>query len=184
MQRHSSSGGLCGFEMQAWGQDLRMTDAERNHPAVVAANATNAANMVISWDNDLISYPKEERHGEEKGNCVGVMAHQLRCSPQDAVAEVVAVRDRVMALFLALREKLSRTGSDDVRQFVALLAYIIRGHLDWAAAIPRYREITDHKEPPTLDLPQVRMEWSHAPSDPGMDPVDIGPIKRWWDQLN
>ncbi|MEU2718290.1 hypothetical protein [Streptomyces sp. NPDC007205] len=181
MQRHSSSGGLYAFEVQAWGQDLRMTDAERNHPTVVAA--ANAANMVISWDNDLISYPKEERHGEEKGNSVGVMAHQLCCSPQDAVAEVTAVRDRVMSLFLALHEKLTHTGSDDVRQFVDLLAHIIRGHLDWAVAIPRYREITDHKEPPTLDLPQMRMEWSHAPSDPCMEPVDIGPIKWWWDQL-
>ncbi|GCB51387.1 pentalenene synthase [Streptomyces sp. NL15-2K] len=181
MQRHSASGGLPGFELAAFAQDLRLSDTERNDPALVTA--ISAANLVISWDNDLISYPKEAFHGEGKGNMVGVIAHHLNCSPQDAVAEVTAIRDRVMSLFLGLHDKLSRSRNSQVRQFGDLLSHFIRGHLDWSAAIPRYREITDHKTPPPPDLPPITMEWTDTPSDTRMTPVDIAPIAGWWDQL-
>lgn len=181
MQRHSASGGLPGLELAAFAQDLRLSDIERNDPVLVTA--ISAANMVISWDNDLISYPKEAFHGEEKGNMVGVIAHHRNCSPQDAVAEVAAIRDRVMSLFLALHDKLTRSRSSQVRQYADLLRHFIRGHLDWSAAIPRYREITDHRTPPSLNLPPVAMEWTDAPSDTRMTPVDIAPVAWWWDQL-
>ncbi|MFE7120194.1 hypothetical protein ACFU99_32705 [Streptomyces sp. NPDC057654] len=181
LQRLASVGSYPAYSLASYANDCHISDTELHEPAVQAA--TNAGAFVTAWDNDLISYPKEEFHDEANTNIVTVMAGKLGCSPQDAVSEVVAIRDRVMSLFLALRDQITPTASHDLIRHLDCIGQFTRANLDWSASVPRYSVINDHKTPPPATAPEVPLEWTARPSDTSMQPVDIPPIAWWWDTV-
>jgi Terpene synthase family 2, C-terminal metal binding/Mycolic acid cyclopropane synthetase len=63
------------------------------------------ASLINGWDNDILSYRKETiRDHDSTQNIVTVVARQYHCSTDDALAEGVAMRNRVMVVFLCLAE--------------------------------------------------------------------------------
>lgn len=174
------SGGLGPtFALNDISAGLQLSAREYHSPLMQAA--LQSAASVIGWDNDLISYPKEVHQGDAETNGVTVMADHLGCPIQDAVVEAVALRDRTMALFLALAERIDRTGSPDAVRCVRHLRLSVRAILEWSSAVPRYRVFDQSRFPEALE--PVPMEWSTAPSDLSMNAPDLGPITWWWDQL-
>jgi hypothetical protein len=143
--------------------------------------ALNAFLFVVGWQNDLLSYPKEKFQGEAATNAVAVIGKHLGCRESDAVIEAVSMRDRVMLLFLALCEQIKRTASDDMGRHLDSLVSLVRGHLEWACSIARYRTI-DRSVPPELMEPLL-LEFSDVPLVSTMEPLEIGPIQWWWSQL-
>lgn len=179
VQRNWAVGLEPTFALNDISDGVHLSAQETHAPLMQAAR--QAASSVVGWDNDLISYPKEVYQGDTATNGVTVMANHLGCPLQDAVAEVVALRDRTMALFLALADQLDRTGSPAVLRCTRHMRLSVRSILEWSSAIPRYRMFDQTQYPEPVE--QVPMEWTTTPSDPSMSAPDLGPIAWWWDQL-
>lgn len=130
---------------------------------------------IVGWDNDLLTYWKECTRGGAAHNLVTVLAQQRGCSPAEAIDEAVAMRDRVLRLFLHLRERVGADADPRLRDYLAGLSSWIRGHLDWGMATARYRNPED-----PADLPQ---DFAHDFRDALLEPLPIPSIAWWWRQL-
>lgn len=143
--------------------------AEMDSPAVRAL--TEMAVLVAAWDNDLHSYDKEIRESHTDQNLVNVLAHHRRLRPDHAVDEAFRLRDRVMSRFLALREAVAaRPVSGALRIYLDCLGHAIRGNIDWAFGVPRYRGL-------------VHPGWADEPADADPAPLPLPTIAWWWDDL-
>lgn len=132
---------------------------------------------LVSWDNDLYSRNKELLRADDDLNLVDVLCHELGCGPEQALEHAVAMRDRVMVLFLRLREQVLCEGGAELRRYVHDLGQFVRGHLDWASRCPRYSV-------PAAPGPAQKPVnwWKHRPADASGAPLPLPAISWWWDQ--
>jgi hypothetical protein len=143
---------------------------------------TEIASMIGALDNDRISRFKEV-HGEaEEQNLLHAFMRERGCSAEDALAEIVALRDRMMVLFLRLREEALGGASPALRRYLADLGHMIRGHIDWSFTCARYRTLfaADGAAKGTVDL---AVGWSSAPADDRLEAPPWPSIAWWWSQL-
>ncbi|MGW7416608.1 terpene synthase family protein [Streptomyces sp. NPDC054863] len=152
-------------------------DEDMEDPRVRAL--TEITWTLVSWDNDLYSRNKELLRADDDLNLVDVLCHELGCGPAQALEQAVEMRDRVMVLFLRLRDQVLCEGGAEVRRYVHDLGQFVRGHLDWAARCPRY----------TVPLPAGVVAkpvswWKHRPADDSGEPLPLPTISWWWDQLD
>ena len=126
----------------------------------------------MGWDNDLLTYHKETRRGGADHNLVTVLARSEHLPTAEAVAKAAAIRDRVLCLFLRLRDQVTADASTELRRYLTGLQAWIRGHLDWGMATVRYRN--------PADLPQ---SLARTPQDAAPDPLPFPSITWWWEQL-
>ena len=101
--------------------------------------------IMIGWDNDLTSYEKEAHRAAVRGypeiqNLVSVVASNLQCSVDEAVAVSGAMRDRTMAQFIQLRDELIMRGSPTLTRYANGLGQWIRGYIDYSGLSPRYTD--------------------------------------------
>jgi hypothetical protein len=130
---------------------------------------------LVGWDNDLLTYHKEIRRGGADHNLITVLARSQHLPVPDAVATAAAMRDRVLSLFLRLRDQVTADASTELQRYLTGLQAWIRGHLDWGMATARYRNPADPADLPyTLAL---------TPRDHTPDPLPYPSITWWWDQL-
>ncbi|MET9514590.1 terpene synthase family protein [Streptomyces sp. NPDC002994] len=132
---------------------------------------------LVSWDNDLYSRNKELLRADDDLNLIDVLCQELGCEPHHALQEAVAMRDRVMVLFLRLRDQVLRDAGGGLRRYVQGLGQFIRGHLDWASACPRYRVPSEPEGKPDEGW------WKQRPADDSFEPLPLPTISWWWDQL-
>jgi hypothetical protein len=144
--------------------------AELEEPAVRAL--IEMMSMVVAIDNDILSYEKERVRGGESQNILTVLAHARGCSLADALAEAVAIRDRVLSRFLLVREDVA-DAAPRLRHYLAALSWLIRGNLDWMHTSRRYFV------PAAKSTRSVLV--ADAPSDGGLGPPPIPAVARWWD---
>jgi len=131
---------------------------------------------IVSWDNDLLTYWKEYTRGGAAQNLVTVIVNERRCSPAAAVDAAVRMRDRVLVLFLRLRDQVGAQSNDPrVHRYLAGLSSWIRGHLDWGMATARYINPED-----PADLPQ---DFADNLQDALLEPLAISSVAWWWTQL-
>jgi hypothetical protein len=112
-------------------------------PSGVRRNATIRAlslmaNNVISWFNDLISYPKEIARGDVH-NLVYIVHRERNISIEDAAAYVVGKHNAEIEAFQRASAALPSGGDAGVQQYVAGLQAWIRANVDWSIATARYR---------------------------------------------
>ena len=175
LQRLGSAGGaptLALLEI-AYGQPVPAH--EMDSPVVRALTELSWA--VASLDNDLHSYRREVREGYTGQNVITVVAREDGCSVEQAHTRAVALRDRMMQRFLALREEVLARASPALGSYLAGLGHGIRGNIDWALSVPRYTG-AEHgtagegrfaAESGVTSTPSVR-----EPGPPGLPSVD------WW----
>ncbi|MFI6638191.1 terpene synthase family protein [Streptomyces sp. NPDC050504] len=132
---------------------------------------------LVSWDNDLYSRNKELLRADDNLNLIDVLSEELSCDPHDALERAVEMRDRVMVLFLRLRDQVLRYASDELRRYIKGLGQFIRGHLDWASRCPRYSL-------PASPITAPDQWWKQRPADDSREPLPIPTIAWWWDQLD
>lgn len=147
--------------------------AQLEHPAIWALNEMVCT--IVGWDNDLLTYHKEVLRGGSDHNLVTVLQHAYGYPADEAVSQAVAMRDRVLCLFLRLRDHVADGADLNLRRYLAGLSSWVRGHLDWGMATTRYR----NPENPA-DLPG---EFADAPPDDGGEPLPIPSVAWWWGQL-
>nr|MDT0522035.1 hypothetical protein [Streptomyces sp. DSM 41633] len=158
-------------------------------PALTAL--TDAAGFVVSADNDLFSYDKDDHLEPREVNLVNVLARQENCSPAEAVPLAVALRDRVMVLFTRLRAQLENgpDGPDgpagangELRRHLAALGHYVAGSIAWQSRAPRYASPRNRHELPLAEA-RFAVRFADAPSFAGTEPPDVPALASWWRQV-
>jgi hypothetical protein len=151
------------------------------HPAVRAL--TEMTCLIGGIDNDLQSWSKEQRLQQSGQNVIAVLAHHYGNSAEAALGAAVALRNRIMQLFLTLSRQVAEGASEDLQRYIADLGHVIRGNLDWGRKVPRYTAQPEHDADPIRA--QDREQSLSAASEPAdaADLADIPSIAWWWNQL-
>lgn len=89
------------------------------------------------------------------------------------------MRDRVMVLFLRLRDQVLPRASHELETYLIDLGQFVRGHLDWTLSCERYTNLSDDSQAITR-LPTT---WKQRPADDSLQPVRVPSIAWWWEQL-
>ncbi|NUU21199.1 MAG: terpene synthase [Streptomycetaceae bacterium] len=155
----------------AYGYELQQND--RDATAVRALG--EMAYFVIAWDNDIFSFHKENRSDKYVINIVQVLEHEYCLTSAEALALAIAQRDRVLCLFVRVREQLLRTAAPELSRYLASLGTYIRAAQDWSLSSRRYTTPDD-----PADLP---IDFTDTPTDDSSDPLPIPPISWWWGLL-
>ncbi|MET7765197.1 terpene synthase family protein [Streptomyces sp. NPDC005393] len=159
----------------AEGYELPTADLEK--PAVRAL--TEMSWLLVALDNDLYSYHRESLLQGNGLNAVDVIAHEERCTAGQAVTQVVAMRDRVMCLFLRLHDQVAKEAGWELNQYVAGLGRWVRAHLDWGLASPRYLRPLGAQSPPET-WARLPREYAEEPADADPAPLPLPAIAWWW----
>ncbi|MEV7443831.1 hypothetical protein AB0O22_22310 [Streptomyces sp. NPDC091204] len=152
-------------------------------PALTAL--TDAAGFVVSADNDLFSYDKDDHLEPREVNLVNVLAHQENCSPAEAVPLAVALRDRVMVLFTRLRAQLEDDADaadgthGELRRHLAALGHYVAGSIAWQSSAPRYASPRNRHELPLAEA-RFTLRYADAPSVDGTEPPGLPALASWW----
>ncbi|MBT2480060.1 hypothetical protein J7E94_17875 [Streptomyces sp. ISL-94] len=143
---------------------------------------TDAAGFIVSADNDLFSYDKDDHLEPREVNLINVLAHHENCSPAEAVPLAVALRDRVMVLFTRLRAQVEDGADEELRRHLAALCHYVAGSIAWQTRAPRYASPRNRYE---LPLAEARFEvrFADAPSVAGIEPPEIPALASWWQRV-
>ncbi|MFD4988200.1 hypothetical protein [Streptomyces sp. NPDC058374] len=171
-----SSGGEPTFAMVELALGVEVPAAEMHRPAVRAL--TEMAIMVAALDNDRHSLHREIGEGQDI-NVYNVLAHDSDLSAQEAVTAATGLRDRVLTRFLVLHEQVSARASLELRTYLLGLCDGIRGNVEWALRVPRYRAPDAGPTGAERALPVC----VDAPSDSTRGPVPAPSVAWWWDDL-
>jgi hypothetical protein len=126
---------------------------------------------MVGYDNDIMSHWKETLRSGDGINLIDVLAHKRRRPPGQVLAEALALRDRVLARYLHLRDQTLPNLTEPTRRYIADLDAWIRGNLDWGMNSHRYR----HPMHPA-DLPATPI----AAAPTSTDTTPISGITHWW----
>jgi Terpene synthase family 2, C-terminal metal binding len=166
---------IAGIEMA---EGTALGTAEMENPKVRAVTA--AAGVVVTFDNDLFSYSREVVRGTPESNIVGVLRHSRRLTVQAAVADAVQLRDRIMCLYLTLRDQIRPRASSDLGAYLDQLDHYIRGNVDWSLTAPRYQTKSGRSQ---LRAP-AQPPYADGPSDGSLAAPPIPAIAWWWENLD
>jgi hypothetical protein len=143
---------------------------------------TEAAGFIVSADNDLFSYDKDDDQEPWEQNLVNVLAHERRCSPAEAVPAAVTLRDQVMGFFVRLRAQLAREADDRLSRYLESLGHYVAGSIEWQSRAPRYASPRNRNE---LPVPGAHFDvmWREAPAGPDSSTPPLPVFAWWWEQL-
>lgn len=175
-------GGPPTQSMYEFVNGLEVPGAEMDSPAVRAI--TEAFWLIAASDNDRVSRYKEILGQDDRYNLIDVVQRNLGCSFEEAVREAIALRDRMMTLFLGLRDQLMPQASAPLQSYLEALGHGIRSNIDWSLRVPRYTELKGEGDE---SASTIRIEfsgrYSDEPSEGSLDPRSFPAIAWWWDQL-
>ncbi|MEU8133495.1 selina-4(15),7(11)-diene synthase [Streptodolium elevatio] len=155
----------------AYGYELAQNDRDAHTVRALA----EMAYFVISWDNDIFSFHKESRADRFVLNVIKVLEHEYGITPQQAMSVAISQRDRVLWLFLRLRERLLTSAGPELRTYLLSLGTFIRATQDWSISSRRYTTPDDPANLPT--------NFADTPTDTSNEPLPISPIAWWWGLL-
>ena len=139
--------------------------------------------LIAALDNDRVSRHKEILGQHDTYNLIDVIARcENRCE-QDASQQMIAYRDRLMCLFLRLRDQLSKTASPPLRAYLNSLGHGIRSNIDWSLTVPRYSTL--YASDGITRAAQITLASScvDQPTAESLDPLPWPSIAWWWTQL-
>lgn len=181
MRLHDCGGAPCTTMMDIVG-GIEVPSDELERPAVRAL--TEAAWLIAALDNERVSHAKEIRsEGPAVQSLVSVLTHEHECSPGQALGEAVAMRDRMMGLFLRLHSQVASRAGAALRRYVADLGHLIPGNLEWSFKTARYTTVYGAGAVPIGSVTIAR-GWTHEPADDSLAPLPQPSIAWWWDQLD
>ena len=170
-----ASGGEPTFAMVELANGPEVPSGELHHPAVRAL--TEMAITVAALDNDRHSMRKELLRDNADQNIFSVLMHHQDLSRQEAVEASIALRDRVLARFLVVHDRVRPKAGEALARYLQGLRHGIRGNAEWGVRVPRY--LSMGASPDTMA--DSELEWADAPSDGSATPVDAPAVSWWWD---
>jgi hypothetical protein len=172
--RLNSAGGPPTLAMLEIANGTEIPAHEFDAPTIRAL--TEMTCLIAALDNDLHSYHKECDRQSWVQNIIDIVAHQERCARQDAMRQAVAVRDRIMVLFLRLRSRAMEHASEPLHRYLDCLGHSIRGNIDWGLRVPRYTGT----ESDGVSGATTRSETVDVPSDGSTDALPFSSVSWWW----
>jgi hypothetical protein len=139
--------------------------------------------LIAALDNDRVSRYKEILGQDDAYNMVDVIARCENCCMHDAAEQMIAYRDRLMCLFLRLRDQLTHNASAPLRTYLQSLGHGIRSNIDWSLTVPRYNTL--YAEDGVTQTGQIAFA-SHCvgqPTDERLEPLPWPSVAWWWTQL-
>ncbi len=177
VMRMNDDGGPWLMPYTVLGGGYRLTAAEANSPVARALSEMIA--LIAGLDNDLLSY---HRDGQFHQNILDVLRNERGLSLQDAVTEAVALRDRIMSLYLRTCDRTTKGGSPQLRRFAEDLGSWVRGNIEWSARTYRYVNLHDPATGTDTPAAPLDLTWSTHPADPTTAPPPLPGIAWWWEQ--
>lgn len=178
--RLNSCAGEPTTEMIEMVTGLEVPDRELYSLPVIAL--TEATRLVAALDNDLVSYRKEAKFEAAGPNLVAILKRERQCPTPEAMDTVAAIRDRVMSLFLRLRDQILVGASQELRAHVDGLGHTIRGNIEWSLRVPRYNSLSNREKAPNSPT-VVAVNWVDRPRDGATGPLPVPRLRWWWDCL-
>ncbi|AJT67043.1 terpene synthase family protein [Streptomyces chattanoogensis] len=182
---------FCAMRMSVNGTRFTLTWCDAANGIAVPADElysapvqalTDAAALLVSCDNDLFSYNKEDHQSPWEQNLLNVVAAEAGCSPREAMGPAVALRDRVMTLFIQGREQVARGASAELLRYLDSLAHYVSGCIEWQNLAPRFASPRNRNALPAEGA-SYDVTWSPVPRDPAVDAPGIPAIDWWWAEL-
>jgi selina-4(15),7(11)-diene synthase len=150
------------------GHELEMTEARR--PGVRALTEMMA--ILVSVDNDIMSYHKENSRSGDPQRMLDVLMRSQGRTLDEALRTTVAMRDRILVRYLALRDDVTNSASPALLGYLRGLDGWIRGNLDWGRTCARY---LNPEDPITLPT-----DFATVPVDDSPAPLPVPSISWWW----
>lgn len=139
--------------------------------------------VISGLDNERVSRGKEIHQGEgQLYHLVDVLMHERGYSMEQAMRDAVAMRDRMMCLFLRLREQIASRASPELLRYITDLGNLIQGNIEWSFTTGRYTIIYDSEASPT-GMVSFSGGRTVEPADNLLEPLPIPSIAWWWKQL-
>lgn len=151
----------------------------REMDSSVVQALTEMAICVAALDNDRHSFARESGRHQTDQNLLTVLMAQDGSTPEQALHGAVALRDSVLCRFLELSETVRVRASPPLRRYVDDLAHGIRGNIEWALGVPRYREgdaAGGARHSAALSSPH----WTDTPLAGGQDLRRLPSVSWWW----
>ncbi|WP_273828725.1 terpene synthase family protein [Pseudomonas sp. SBT1-2] len=145
----------------------------------IVAMTEMAATLVV-WENEFFSYAKESMRAslDERGhNLIDAVRREFNYTERQALAWFNVMHDRIIGLFVRLREQLLQDASAEVEQYIEALIHYQTGVLEWHRMDERYRILGPGDPTPCYEGGHST-DQSH---DHSLDPVPIPSIQWWWD---
>jgi hypothetical protein len=153
-------------------------DEDWNAPAVRAL--IGCTTLLVALENDVVSYHKEKAEGQMSPNFVSILQATRGLSFDQAVTAAIETRDRLMLLFLRLRERLLPTAELPLQYLIDRLGQVIIANTEVSLCARRYN-------PPPA--PRMALEdviktpacWAPSLSTTDTSPLPYPSISWWWD---
>ncbi|MEU5808722.1 hypothetical protein [Streptomyces sp. NPDC047718] len=152
------------------------------HSAPVQA-LTDAAGFIVGCDNDLFSYNKDDHQEPLEENLINVLAQERGMTPAQALVEAVALRDRVVGLFVRLRDRVARGAAPELLRYLRSLEHWIAGDAEYHNRAPRYTSPRNRNVLP-VEGASYDVVYGDAPADPSAEPLPVPTLAGWWQQLD
>ncbi|WP_327358061.1 terpene synthase family protein [Streptomyces sp. NBC_01304] len=151
---------------------LEIVSVEEIPPTVMESPKVRALTemsaMLVGLDNDIYSHPMEQQPEGNQQNIINVLAFHQGLTKSAAIADAVALRDRIMLRFLQLSETVSAREGQPLQLYVTALRNYVRANLHLGQN-PRYHQyfadgpetlrITETTETPSGPLPYPSISW-------------------------
>ncbi|SDP95872.1 hypothetical protein SAMN04487905_11871 [Actinopolyspora xinjiangensis] len=165
--REQDSAGEAVYHLVALAEQIHLSDEEINDPLVQAM--LESAVTVLILDNDRYSFQKEDKERSLSQHLFSVLMREKSIGLVEALRQGVALRDRILRLFLACERKLEKISiSNDIVRFARLVKQGIRANLDWASENGRYGRR------------KTSFAICDTPSDERLEPPPGLPSIAWW----
>jgi Terpene synthase family 2, C-terminal metal binding len=140
--------------------------------------------LIAGLDNDRVSRHKEILGQHDSYNLVDIIARcQNRCE-QDAAQQMIAYRDRLMCLFLRLRDQLAHGASAPLLTYLKSLEHGIRSNIDWSLTVPRYKTVYARDGVTQTAQITLASRCVEQPTDDCLEPLPWPSVAWWWTQLD
>ncbi|MEC3974986.1 terpene synthase family protein [Amycolatopsis sp. H20-H5] len=182
-----SQGGQLVVKMIPIVGDYRLAPNDKYDPRVQALE--EMVSFLTAWGNDIFGYDKEVFRSHRYGypsipGALSVLALENDCSIQQAVPIATAFHDRVMCLFMRLRQQVLRDAAPELARYLTGLGQWIRGYLEWALTSERYQDPRNPDDDVVIERPSMPTVRDTGPVDDVMEPLPIPTIAWWWEMLD
>lgn len=140
--------------------------------------------LIAALDNDRVSRHKEILGQRDTYNLIDVITRcENRCE-QDAAQQMIDCRDRLMCLFLRLRDQLTHDASAPLRTYLTSLGHGIRSNIDWSLTVPRYNTLYATDGVTQTARITLMSRCVEQPTNESLEPLPWPSVAWWWTQLN
>lgn len=148
-------------------------------PATLADRRVHAllemAATVCNWDTDIFSHPKELERTGDGYNLIEVVGAEYGLPVDEALSTAIAMRDRILCLYIRLRESVT-AAAPELNGYLTTFESYIRGTIQWNEETDRYSYLDGLSGPRTTQPGGV----TDTPSDDTPAPLPLPSIMWWW----